>query len=721
MPEDTFAGLDPSTGPSFFLFGLSVPLLPRARPHDEASELVEWKSSPPVFVDRFDARLLLDPLDTTEGIDFIPYSAASPSNDISASRCRATHDAGIGGGIVETKEQGIPSRETSKGEGEAAPYNEAFERELDRERYRDLVGDAEWPEEEGVMPDTEEGEGVGLEGNGVGWTMSRDRGGGERGGAAVPPWYGASTEIGVMMAVPVGLHGLFPLPPPKRTMDPENESRDGPLSPMHRAVMDRVAEFVARHGNESACWVQTRAALDPIFAFTLPTHRHYELFLGLVSRCRERILPEDPWRTDAHDLNVTGGEWNGNKDFGDDMPKRTHATDDHAEQAPGDGVSAEEEGLAGLLSIYNDDDGGSSDLKVPSSESPGRGQEDDVPRSPTMEYQESNAKCPAQSACYDPKGSGSSIEKESSEAVRDHRPLDLKEAQDDSTINHVKERLVASLKRGGYAFAKLLKQKMVTAEAFGLDFLQQSLEAAKAKASQSISEDEAVVVPAEIKCDREGSNVSADLENAIRIATEHARRLLERTRGTCLQGKRVDIAGKALLQDLSIEQIDDPFFKEIARILLEEGTEEVAKECMDDGSAPKQASIDGKQQSVEIVVDVKSDASGEGDAAVVREGRDVPRQPDIPPIAHLDKPEKKSGMELDGIESSFDLDTTVDDFRKAARLRKARRAVQAHRAADAAQKRSKRLLESMRDDEERRKKQAAISAHKRLLLGDDDE
>ena len=258
-PLQPFAGLqsqdDDTHAVNLAIYGVAATLYPiEQSPDDEdGAELVPLpgSSEPPVLVDRFDCRLLLDPLDLISR----------------------------------------PSRRTDN-DANTALVAFQLESELDEERWRDLrileratggyPNAIEHSMDEGNKGDLRYGE-IAF-GYDYGETYTQ------------PHW--------------VGVEPPPPPPLPKQiTSARESDREQGnfavdkgasllsildnqvPFTPAQFNIMHRCAEFIKKTGEKGAELLRQQADYDYTFAFIFPNHIWHEFFLGLVQRKLSDELP----------------------------------------------------------------------------------------------------------------------------------------------------------------------------------------------------------------------------------------------------------------------------------------------------------------------------------------------------------------------------------------------------------------------------------------------
>lgn len=219
---DPFAGLQHTAnhGESLCIYGLPVTIPLVEYVLDEGAELVELRHhDSDVLVDRYDCRLLLDPSEL----------------DAYVSRAAAT---------------------------DALGKDDANERLLDEERYRDVLQKASESAEN--------------------YSEARQQQGGGGLYSAVPLSYDGLPAVRLEDLLPP------PPPPPPRTGSVPTASdrarSQRPFFLVQWAILQRVAKFHRHFGELGLTALKERCAEDIDFAFLHPNHLWHDFFLGMGSR-----------------------------------------------------------------------------------------------------------------------------------------------------------------------------------------------------------------------------------------------------------------------------------------------------------------------------------------------------------------------------------------------------------------------------------------------------
>lgn len=233
-PEEPFAGLHDRDQTSLAVYGLAATLYPAAHQsdEDEAAELLPWPegAAEPALVGRFDARLLLDPLQLS-----------------------------------------IPSQRSSTAAA-AAPHRPDLEAELERERWGDLWALQRRRRRGSASPsassaDEETSDGKDHDATGHGYDEAQPRLQGLE-PPPPPPVGPADADSGAALLEPGALVAAL--------------GGRLPFTGAQLAVMQRTAEFLRRCGEPGAALLRAAAAEDPVFAFLSPDHLWHDFFQGMV-------------------------------------------------------------------------------------------------------------------------------------------------------------------------------------------------------------------------------------------------------------------------------------------------------------------------------------------------------------------------------------------------------------------------------------------------------
>ena len=655
--DKPFAGLEEASDSlSLALYGIGIELHDYGRPLDEVEDLVPWSDQLDIKVDRFDVRLLVEPSDLLLTGE---HEGQPPQS----------------GRILGSVDSGLPDSAKNVAE---------FEEKLDGERYKDLRGDFEYhiernENDEINHPWHEDAE---IQFTSIDKHIAR---------ATVPYSYGEYPAIGNISPPPT-LHELIPLPPPPKGQNRKNttkydenfvnkfEALSGPMLMAHRQIMHRVGQFVARHGAIGRDMIQARAAMDPSVAFVLPRHCHHSLFLGLVSRLQTSYGIGNEFNDKSCHVDSTV--------LGQD---EEYNIDDSKVQDSGV--------LADLLAPYQDEE---IDVISP-------------------EYKQNEE---------------TTFQFESKQSYEN--PPRTIEAENELEVQS-KARLVSSFLRGGMNFAKLLKERMDLESLTELRFLEDAIARARREEEKWIQE--AKNIRNSTKEEGSESKISSDLARAIEIATTRARKFAkfseDTRRTTSKDGQMDEISDKSLLCNqkkacdwlakyLFSDKPDSENLREIASILVRD---QHAKEDMSPQIEHRNVAEKSEEQTCSTFLSNVKIVDSE-------DGRRIPSQINVEEVNDISQ-DKNTSLLLDqhvadsytkttsmddksSVKHAFDLQVSVDDTRKAVRLQKARKAMQAYRTANAAKQRSERLAETVAAEKQRKEQQKAILDHKKILLDEED-
>lgn len=262
-PPPPFAGLHSLDGDKhgirLAIYGVAATLHPIDQSAEEETELVPWPegADSPILVDRFDARLLLDPLELISR----------------------------------------PSRRTDHDTYFLATTAAALEAELDEERWRDLM-----PSQEIILDSPNASE----------HSSDAERKGAP-GGAYSAVHFGYYEDDGSTYGSTHNWdHAIPPPPPPLPKNPPCGQQKEKsivtseslvsiigeqlPFTPAQFAIMQRSADFLKHTGEVGATMLRKQAEKDTTFAFMNPGHVWNEFFQGLMERLPDEgsFMPPPP-------------------------------------------------------------------------------------------------------------------------------------------------------------------------------------------------------------------------------------------------------------------------------------------------------------------------------------------------------------------------------------------------------------------------------------------